>query len=272
MMSCIKGQNAENRVSIEMDSAIYHEKQSKEMCALHALNNLFQDQNAFTRKHLDEMCFRLSPNNMINPHKSVLGLGNYDVNVIMASLQTKGFQAVWFDKRKNIECLALENIMGFILNIPTEYKWGIFRLPFHRKHWIGIREISGLYYNLDSKLDAPEIIGKIAELQVYLKEQIEDKDKELLLVVRTAVDEARTWYRDVRVDAGTPKPDDVVNQNGSLSASGVALETSGWKELESPNYASHLDAEKLVLSFYKDEQLRAESMRENGNDSTAEVG
>jgi josephin len=37
---------------------------------------------------------------MINPHKSLLGLGNYDVNVIMASLQIKGFQAVWFDKRK----------------------------------------------------------------------------------------------------------------------------------------------------------------------------
>jgi josephin len=57
-MSCIKGQNKENCVGIEMDNAIYHEKQSKEMCALHALNNLFQDPNAFSRKQLDEMCFK----------------------------------------------------------------------------------------------------------------------------------------------------------------------------------------------------------------------
>jgi hypothetical protein len=159
--------------------------------------------------------------------------------------------------------------MGFILNIPTEYKWGIFRLPFHRKHWIGIREISGLYYNLDSKLDAPEIVGKIGELIIYLKEQIEDKDKELLLVVRTAVDEGKTWYRDVKEDTGKLKTGDATNPNGSLSAMGVALEDSGSNNPESRNYPSHLDAEKLVLSFYKYEHLHHESnVMENG--STAE--
>lgn len=42
----------------------------------------------------------LSPDNFVNPHKSLLGLGNYDVNVIMAALQMKGFEAIWFDKRK----------------------------------------------------------------------------------------------------------------------------------------------------------------------------
>jgi josephin len=30
----------------------------------------------------------------------MFGLGNYDVNVIMAALQDKGFETVWFDKRK----------------------------------------------------------------------------------------------------------------------------------------------------------------------------
>ena len=28
---------------------IYHEKQKREMCALHSLNNLFQDPSAFTK-------------------------------------------------------------------------------------------------------------------------------------------------------------------------------------------------------------------------------
>lgn len=34
---------------------IYHEKQRKELCALHALNNVFQDGNAFTRETLQDI-------------------------------------------------------------------------------------------------------------------------------------------------------------------------------------------------------------------------
>lgn len=108
---------------------IYHERQIRELCALHALNNLFQGMRAcifnriyfgsfeiqdfflvsdfsikakgtFTKSELDEICVHLSPNEWINPHKSMLGLGQYDVNVIMSALQLKGYEAIWFDKRK----------------------------------------------------------------------------------------------------------------------------------------------------------------------------
>lgn len=72
----------------------------KELCALHALNNLFQEHDAFSKTELDAICYSLSPNVWINPHKSLLGLGNYDINVIMAALQQKGYEAIWFDKRK----------------------------------------------------------------------------------------------------------------------------------------------------------------------------
>lgn len=34
---------------------IYHEKQRRELCALHALNNVFQDSNAFTQETLQEI-------------------------------------------------------------------------------------------------------------------------------------------------------------------------------------------------------------------------
>ena len=43
---------------------------------------------------------RLSPDSFFNPHRSMLGLGNYDVNVLMAALQQKNLETVWFDKRK----------------------------------------------------------------------------------------------------------------------------------------------------------------------------
>lgn len=43
---------------------------------------------------------RLAPQCVVNPHRSVLGTGNYDVNVIMAALQSRELAAVWWDKRR----------------------------------------------------------------------------------------------------------------------------------------------------------------------------
>ena len=81
---------------------IYHEKQVRQMCALHVLNNLCQDGEAFTKADLDGICADLDPSSswLFNPHKSALGLGNYDVNVIMMALQKRGLKALWFDKRR----------------------------------------------------------------------------------------------------------------------------------------------------------------------------
>lgn len=82
---------------------IYHEKQMKEMCALHALNNLFQER-FFTKKLLDDLsnalCAEQSSDSWINPNKSVLGTGNYNVSVIMRAVQLKDHECVWFNKNK----------------------------------------------------------------------------------------------------------------------------------------------------------------------------
>lgn len=42
-----------SRNEIKEDGKIYHEKQIRQLCALHALNNLFQDNFAFTKNDLD---------------------------------------------------------------------------------------------------------------------------------------------------------------------------------------------------------------------------
>nr|XP_046207962.1 josephin-1-like isoform X2 [Oncorhynchus gorbuscha] len=120
---------------------IYHEKQRRELCALHALNNVFQDGAAFSRDTLQDIYQRLSPGTLVTPHKkSMLGNGNYDVNVIMAALQIRGYEAVWWDKRRDVGSIALSNVMGFILNVPSNLRWGPLRLPLKRQHWIGVRE------------------------------------------------------------------------------------------------------------------------------------
>lgn len=62
---------------------------------------MFQERG-FSKQELDQICYSLSPDVWINPHKSLLGLGNYDINVIMAALQRRGREAVWFDKRRSV--------------------------------------------------------------------------------------------------------------------------------------------------------------------------
>ena len=69
------------------------------LCAVHSLNNLFQDRNAYSKEDLDAISYQLSPDSFVNPHKNMLGLGNYDVNVMMVALQQKNYEVVWFDKR-----------------------------------------------------------------------------------------------------------------------------------------------------------------------------
>ncbi|MFT7797879.1 josephin-1 [Arapaima gigas] len=176
---------------------IYHEKQRRELCALHALNNVFQDGGAFSRDTLQDIFQRLSPSTLVTPHKkNVLSNGNYDVNVIMAALQTRGFEAVWWDKRRDVCSIALGNVTGFILNVPSNLRWGPLRLPIKRQHWIGVREVGGVYYNLDSKLRSPHPIGPPEELRKFLRQQLRGKNCELLLVVPEEVEAQQTWKTD----------------------------------------------------------------------------
>ncbi|KAK7590863.1 hypothetical protein V9T40_002476 [Parthenolecanium corni] len=170
-----------------MEEPVYHEKQVKEFCALHALNNLFQKDDAFLKSELDAVCYSLAPKVWFNPHKSLLGLGNYDVNVLIAVLQNKGYQTIWFDQRKNPNCLQLSKIFGFIMNIPNDYHIGYIRLPLQRRHWIAIRKVGNCYYNLDSKLKEPLAIGQEAELISYLQQKLSHKDNQLFVVVPSDV-------------------------------------------------------------------------------------
>ncbi|KAK1150673.1 josephin-2, partial [Acipenser oxyrinchus oxyrinchus] len=70
---------------------VFHEKQRLELCAIHALNNVLQER-IFSKEAADDICKRLSPESRMNPHRSFLGTGNYDVNVIMAALQSRGWR------------------------------------------------------------------------------------------------------------------------------------------------------------------------------------
>ncbi|KAM4721691.1 josephin-2 [Rhinophrynus dorsalis] len=175
-----------------MTTTVFHERQRLELCAVHALNNLLQKPQ-ISYQLAEEICRGLAPNSMINPHRSFLGTGNYDVNVIMAALQTLDYAAVWWDKRRSLESLVLSEVFGFILNIPSPISLGFLSLPITRKHWIAVRQVDDVYYNLDSKLKAPIKLGGPRELKEFLQDCISRGSCEILLVVRKEVEDARLW-------------------------------------------------------------------------------
>ncbi|KAK6468669.1 josephin-2 [Huso huso] len=171
---------------------VFHEKQRLELCAIHALNNVLQER-IFSKEAADDICKRLSPESRMNPHRSFLGTGNYDVNVIMAALQSRGLAAVWWDKRRSLDSLCLDRVFGFILNIPSLVLLGFLSLPIKRRHWIAVRQVNGSYYNLDSKLKEPARIGSDTELRKFLEEQISQDPCEMLLVVQREVEDDGSW-------------------------------------------------------------------------------
>ncbi|XP_051577465.1 josephin-2-like [Myxocyprinus asiaticus] len=176
------------------DGEVFHEKQRLELCAIHALNNVLQER-VFTKETADDICKRLAPQCVMNPHRSVLGTGNYDVNVIMSALQSRGLAAVWWDKRRSVQNLCLDKIQGFILNVPSRVSLGIVSLPLRRRHWLAVREVNGQYYNLDSKLKGPACIGGETELRSFLIEQLSQDVAEMLLVVQKEVEDDGTWLK-----------------------------------------------------------------------------
>ncbi|XP_026934961.1 josephin-2 isoform X2 [Lagenorhynchus albirostris] len=138
---------------------------------------------------------RLAPDSRLNPHRSLLGTGNYDVNVIMAALQGQGLAAVWWDRRRPLSQLALPRVLGLILNLPSPVSLGLLSLPLRRRHWVALRQVDGVYYNLDSKLRAPEVLGNEDGVRAFLAAALAQGLCEVLLVVTKEVEEKGSWLR-----------------------------------------------------------------------------
>jgi josephin len=136
----------------------YHEKQSRwdQLCLVHALNMLMGSKQV-DQDTLDVICERLAPDSSPwwNPHRSALGLGNYDANVALTVLQEHGLETTFFDNRKPVdELLArLGELEGLLANISGS----MMSLPGSR-HWIAYRPTvvsSPTWWILDSKQAGP---------------------------------------------------------------------------------------------------------------------
>uniref|UniRef100_M3XSK4 Josephin-1 n=1 Tax=Mustela putorius furo TaxID=9669 RepID=M3XSK4_MUSPF len=117
-------------------------RNSKELCALLALNNLFQKSEVFIPEVLQEVFRRVSPNTMVNPpppKKSMSRNGNYHVNIIMAAQR---------DKPQEVSAIALTNIMSR-MNLPSSLCWGPLKSP------LCVGGVGSAYNNPDSQVKIP---------------------------------------------------------------------------------------------------------------------
>ncbi|KAL4335010.1 hypothetical protein GQ457_07G042240 [Hibiscus cannabinus] len=143
---------------------IYHERQRLQFCLLHSLNNLFQQKDAFSRASLNSVAERLvlddpeketwTPFSLVfKPHHNSL-TGNYDINVLIAALEGRGKTVIWHDGRNGASSIDLDDasLMGFVVNVPVRRYAGLWK----SRHWIAVRKIDGVWYNLDSDLQAPQ--------------------------------------------------------------------------------------------------------------------
>ena len=132
--------------------------------------------NVLSKRNLDEACETLSPNSSLlswNPHRSVVGLGNYDVNVAMYILeQEHGLEVNFFDGRKTAQELmdiiiqprnqetsksdtkanaSTSRIVGLLVNVPGS----LWILPSISRHWISYRPMGPSWWKLDSSKRNP---------------------------------------------------------------------------------------------------------------------
>ncbi|CAK7331298.1 unnamed protein product [Dovyalis caffra] len=157
---------------------IYHEKQKLQFCLLHALNNLLQHQEAFTRARLNEIAEKLvlddpskqtwTPLSIVfKPHHNSF-TGNYDINVLIAALEEKDKTVVWHDRRNAASTIDLDgpddSLFGIVLNVPVRRYAGLWK----SRHWIAMRKIGGVWYNLDSDLSKPGIFEDTEEVRGFL--------------------------------------------------------------------------------------------------------
>jgi len=136
---------------------LYHERQRLALCGVHAVNNLLQKKR-YTKRNFDDVCLSLSPSSFRNPHRSMWGIGNYDVNVVMMLLQQEGLSVTWHDRRTELKIETIERLIGVLWNVDSKSVWS--RL-FGGRHWIAFLYCRGSkeWVNLDSSLSEPVVVG-----------------------------------------------------------------------------------------------------------------
>lgn len=118
---------------------------------------------------------------IFKPHHNAF-TGNYDVNVLIAAVEGKGKRVIWHDRRSGVSSIELDGpddkLMGIVLNVPVRKYGGIWS----SRHWVTLRRIESVWYNLDSDFSGPYTFKDVGEVREFLDSVIHE-GAEVLLVM-----------------------------------------------------------------------------------------
>ncbi|KAL1503064.1 hypothetical protein AB1Y20_011130 [Prymnesium parvum] len=134
---------------------VYHEKQLSSLCGVHALNNLLQGP-VFGAGDLADIALELdrqeaallseAPSPGAGSHRVDPRTGDFSIEVLAEALARRGVRLVNADHAEVAEVAAFspEQAEGFLCHIKS--------------HWLSLRSMAGLWWNLDSRLPCPRLI------------------------------------------------------------------------------------------------------------------
>ena len=118
---------------------MYHEQQSRQYCAIHAINNLLgectctEEEFNLIVKDLTSAANALTSTNTYS-YQSLFGMGNYDIEVLFQAVMRRGFSIEYLKTIEEVKEDTSTSILGFICNIPSIQIWG----KVWTRHWFGI--------------------------------------------------------------------------------------------------------------------------------------
>ena len=145
-------------------------------CVVSAVLCQFQAR-VYDKFSFDAICDELTPDSWINPHRSLLGVGNYDINVLITALQRHSYSTHWHDRRRALAAIRLPHISALLINTTSLRLLGLYST----QHWYAVRPFAGgsEWWNLNSQLRQPERVENVVE---YCEALMRDERTQLLLV------------------------------------------------------------------------------------------
>lgn len=138
---------------------IYHERQESQLCGQHALNSLLQIPDSFTPQSLSEIALQLDAKESGigarggGESQNVSEDGNFSIQVLTIALEAFGVDLLNWKSESFKDKEPLNEGVAFVVN--------------RQSHWFTIRKINKKWWNLNSGLERPELVGEF-----YLSESL----------------------------------------------------------------------------------------------------
>lgn len=133
----------------------------------------------FTTRNLESIVREYDKRKLFNDYRT-LWFGNYDLRILIEAINRCGFDVRQVDMYRSeaLGQLPWDSYFGLLINL-------------NGAHWFTIKNLNGIYYNLDSTLRKPIEIGQREHLIHYLHHLISRTRTVYLFVVSQQFGESR---------------------------------------------------------------------------------